>query len=180
MPVEHVGCQCSIEDPSYYKKELAEQYQADLGEGGFETFNFGPTWKENAIDHCFTNKPEAIQKYEKQHQHYSDHKLIYVDLIAKITRKTQEKIIARDMRKIRANPQYFINALKKIDWVEMASMVDEVDEMVKFYKKSIIQSLDEVAPLKERKFKPKKHCLPESVQNEKRKRDDLHRILQHL
>ena len=69
-----------FEDPTYYKKELAEQYQTDLGEGGFETIHFGPTWKDRAIDHCFINKPEAIKKHEKMHIHFSDHKLIWVEL----------------------------------------------------------------------------------------------------
>ena len=30
----------SFDDPNYYKKSLAEQYQEDLGEGGFDLINF--------------------------------------------------------------------------------------------------------------------------------------------
>ena len=48
----------------------------------------------------------------------------------------------RDMRRIRANPQYFINALLDIDWGKMANMVHDVDEMVKFYTSSIKKCLD--------------------------------------
>ena len=144
-----------FEDPSYYKKELAEQYQEDLGEGGFETINFGDTWKDRAIDHCFSNKPEAIKNYEKQHCHFSDHKLIYVELLAQAHRSNGDKIIIRDMRKIRTNPQYFINSLLSVILGEMANMVSDVDEMVKFYKKSVISCLDEVAPEGERKYKQK-------------------------
>ena len=51
-----------FEDPNYYKKALAEEYQEDLAEGGFETINFGLTWRDKtAIDHCFINRPELMK-----------------------------------------------------------------------------------------------------------------------
>ena len=37
-----------FEDPKYYKKQLAEQYQTALGEGGFDTINFGIHGKTGA------------------------------------------------------------------------------------------------------------------------------------
>ena len=44
---------CLFEDPNYYMKSLAEQYQEDLREGGFDLINFGLTWNnETAIDHA--------------------------------------------------------------------------------------------------------------------------------
>merc|ERR1712079_118717 len=106
-----------FDDPTYYKKEIAEKYQEDLGEGGFELINFGLTFKEKtAIDHAFCNKPDAVKNYGTvQTYNYSDHKLIYMELQCMAARRKQETVIARDMRKIRANPQYFVNALKKID-----------------------------------------------------------------
>ena len=42
-------------------------------------------------------------------------------------------------------------------------MVWDVDEMVNFYTKSIISSLDKTAEMKERKFKAKKYDLPDNV-----------------
>ena len=154
---------------------MAEEYKSDLGEGGFDTINFGLTWRERtAIDHCFINKPEAIENYGTVNTlHYSDHKMIYIEMLTNTARKKQESVIVRDMRKIRANPQYFKNCLRKREWVKMANMVWSVDEMVKFYTNTITESLDEVAPFVERKFKPKKYCLPMEVKNEVKKRNHL-------
>ena len=39
-----------FEEPSCYLKTISDQYQIDLGEGGFEIINFGNTWKDRAID----------------------------------------------------------------------------------------------------------------------------------
>ena len=97
-----------FEDSTYYKKQLAEQYQASLGEGGFETIDFGHTWKNRSIDHAFVNKPGAIKNHGKIKIHYSDHMLIYVDTVINFSRKTEETIISRDMRKLRANPQHLV------------------------------------------------------------------------
>ena len=62
----------------------SDQYQLDLGEGGFEIINFGVTFPKNmsSIDHGFCNKPEAIKKYATVpiDQSYSDHSMIYVEV----------------------------------------------------------------------------------------------------
>ena len=34
-----------FEDHDYYLKPISDQYQLDLGEGGFDIINFGLTWK---------------------------------------------------------------------------------------------------------------------------------------
>ena len=57
------------------------------------------------------------------------------------------------MRKIRSNPQYFVNSLMKVEWDKLANMVWDVDEMVNFFTSSIISTLDKTAPVKERKIK---------------------------
>ena len=60
-------------------KSLAEQYQEDLGEGGFDLINFGLTWNnETAIDHAFCNKPESVKNYGIiMRRHFSDHNRIH-------------------------------------------------------------------------------------------------------
>ena len=55
----------------------------------------------------------------------------------------------------------------------MAFMQD-VDEMEDFYTSTIINSLDEVAPMVWRKIKDKKHRLPKDVQEQLKIRNDLH------
>ena len=92
--------------------------------------------------------------------HNSDHHLISVDLLTNISLKHQESVIARDMRKIRANPDYLVNSLREIKWDLLANMVWDVDEMVKFWTSSIIQCVNKVADWKEYKFKLKKYQLP--------------------
>ena len=145
-----------MEDPTYYKKALAEQYQEDLAEGGFDTIHFGLTWRDKtAIDHCFTNRPDLINDYGTVNTyHYSDHKLIYVQLLTSAEKRHAESIRARDMRKLRANPQYFINALLSIEWDKLANLVWSVDEIVKFWTTSITKCVDKVAAFKNRKCKP--------------------------
>ena len=54
-----------FEEPTYYLKTISDQYQIDLGEGGFEIINFGDTWKDRAIDHTFCNKPEVVIRHGK-------------------------------------------------------------------------------------------------------------------
>ena len=105
--------------------------------------------------------------------HNSDHHLIYVELLTNLSVKEPDFWISRDMRKIRANPNYFMYALKEIDWLSMAIMVWDVDEMVKFWTSSIVRSLDKVAPLKTNKYKPKRYCLPDEVKEEVKKRNKL-------
>ena len=86
-----------FEDPTYYKKVMAEEYKSDLGEGGFDTINFGLTWRDRtAIDHCFINRPDLISDYGSvDTYHYSDHKLIYVELITSAVKRHSESIWAR-------------------------------------------------------------------------------------
>ena len=136
---EYNQSRCLFEDPNYNMKSLAEQYQEDLGEGGFDLINFGLTWNnETAIDHAFCNKPESVKNYGIM-----------------MTR-------------------HFLS----VEWDKLANMVWDVDEMVNFYTKSIISSLDKTAEMKERKFKAKKYDLPDNVNVEKRIRDALYNELQ--
>ena len=64
------------------------------------------------------------------------------------------------------------------DKLWFSTIFSDVDEMENFYTTSIKKSLDEVAPFKEKKWKPKKHCLPEEIKKEKSKRDELYNLLE--
>ena len=149
-----------------------------MGEGGFETIDFGHTWKDRNIGHAFLNRPEAIKNHGTVDIHYSDHKLIFIEIMANASRKSHETIISRDLRKLRANPQYFEHLLRGIDWAEMIKMIDDVDEMVHFYTTSVIKCLDEAAEMKEKKLKPRKFSLPKELEIEKKERDTLYNSLE--
>ena len=55
------------------------------------------------------------------------------------------------MRKIRRNPEYFVNALLKHNWDVLAFMED-VDEMEEYCTTKIVETLDSLAPKETRKF----------------------------
>ena len=92
-----------------------------------------------------------------------------------IKRKHQEEITkSRDLRKLRSNPGYFQCALANIDWAQLAIM-SEADEMANFYTSEIMNCLDKVAPLKNRKHKIQKHKLPNHVLEAIQRRKTLYK-----
>ena len=63
---------------------------------------------QSAIDHVLIKKPEMVNDYSIVDITYSDHNSIVIDLNIGVPRNQQglsRKM--RDLRKIRANPQYF-------------------------------------------------------------------------
>ena len=111
-----------LEEPTYYLKKLSEEYQMMIGECGLETLYFGITWSrtikdkivKSAVDHGFTNKPNLINSHYKTPIDYSDHDMICVVLNMNIARLRTYTITSRDMRKLRSNPNFFLNELLKI------------------------------------------------------------------
>ena len=90
-----------------------------------ELFEFGITWRriyksgkirESSLDHFFTNDPSKIISKEKINTHFSDHSAIVVDIETKLTKNKGQKIVSRDMRKLRSNPGKFVVELSKVDW----------------------------------------------------------------
>merc|ERR1712029_1155537 len=76
-------------DNTYYRKPLAEDYQALLGYCGLECIDFGITWrrffengeiKESAIDHAFSSKGSHITSFTNLEVGFSDHSAIILDL----------------------------------------------------------------------------------------------------
>ena len=125
-----------LEDPSYYLKGLAEEYQMTIGENGLETLNFGYTWQriinnivvKSAVDHAFTNRPNFIHDFYKIPIDYSDHSMICIDMNINVSRLKKHSTITRDMRKLKSNPQFFLKELSKLDWASFVNMSD-VDKM---------------------------------------------------
>ena len=170
------------EDLKYYQKKQAEKYQSLIGECGLEIISFGTTYngKKNgevinsALDHAITNKPRAINDHFKTliDSNLSDHHMISVDLNIK-TPKLQDKIIiARDFRKLRSNPAFFLKDLREVKW-EVFENMDDVDPMEEFMTKKTNDCMDISAPWKSRKIKPKKYELPKEVQSAIKVRNDL-------
>ena len=170
------------EDLKYYQKKQAEKYQSLIGECGLEIMDFGMTYNGNkngevinsALDHAITNKPRAINNYYKTliDANLSDHHMISVDLNIK-TPKLQEKIIrARDCRKLRSNPEFFLKELRNVEW-EILGNMEDVDPMEEFMTKKTNDCLDISAPWKSRKIKPKRYDMPKEVQSAIKVRNDL-------
>ena len=82
--------------------------------------------------------------------------------------KLKDQTISRDLRKLRSNPQFFLNRLSNVDWSILVNIVD-VDEMEEFWTTEINKCLDSIAPWKTRKLKKKKYCLPKIVLEEMKK-----------
>ena len=142
------------EDPMYYLKNLAEEYQSLIGECGLEIIDFGITLSRehrnrnslsSAIDNALTNKPMSIKSYHKTCIDYSDHNMISVDLDINIPKVQERYIESRDLRKLRKNPEYFLRKLATVKW-ELLSNLKDVDAMEIFWTNSIIECLDSVWP----------------------------------
>ena len=69
---------------------------------------------------------------------------------------------SRDMRKLRKNPNFFLNELSEIEWESLANMND-INGMEEFWTLQIKKCLNILAPVKIRKFKQKMYCLPKNV-----------------
>ena len=67
------------------------------------------------------------------------------------------------MRKLRKNPNLFLNELSKIEWESLANMND-INDMEEFWTSQINKCLNILAPVKTRKVKQKMFCLPKDVQ----------------
>jgi len=94
------------------------------------------------------------------------------------TPKLQDKIIiARDFRKLRSNPAFFLKDLREVKW-EVFENMEDVDPMEEFMTKKTNDCMDISAPWKSRKIKPKKYELPKEVQAAIKVRNDLRKKVQ--
>ena len=71
----------------------------------------------------------------------------------------------RDYRKLRSNPQVFLNELAKVEWESFVNMED-VDDMEQYWSTQINNCLNITAPWKTHKHKQKRYRLPKDVQDE--------------
>ena len=113
-----------MEDQTYYLRKLAKEYQLMIGECGLKILNFGCTWSRthkdgnvlmSAVDHALTNKPALINNYFMVVINHSDHNMICVDMNVRVPKPQENFITARDLRRLRNNPQFFQNKLSNIN-----------------------------------------------------------------
>ena len=97
---------------------------------------------------CFTKKSKQkfgeFKNYFKIQIDYSDHKLIYVDMKINVQKIQKNSTTARDYRKIRSNPQFFLKRLSRRNWNVLENM-KKVDDMVILRTKETNDCLDECA-----------------------------------
>ena len=98
--------------------------------------------------------------------------MICVDLNVNIAKMPRTATTLRDCRKLRSNPQFFLNELSKVEWEIFVNMED-IDDMEHFWSTQINKCLDVVAPWKSQKFKQKRYQLPKEVQVEIKKQKVL-------
>ena len=169
--------------PTFYLRAVADEYQKTISNCGLSLIDFGITWRrehkdgsvhESAIDHGLINKPVHLIEATKKEVDYSDHSLIMMEVQCGIPRNHKSQTIhARDLRKIRANPEYLQYALSNIDWTKLAQM-EEVNKMVQYWDDEICKVLDKVAPMTERKVKSKqKYELSKETYQQMRIRDEM-------
>ena len=175
-----------LEEPSYYLYNLGKEYQNLIAENGLETIHYGITRRLNqdtksAIDHAFCNKPISVQNWSKKliDPTISDHDLIDVELDVSVPKKLQNGYTTfRDYRKVRANPDFFITQLNKIDWNVMKNM-DKIDDMEAFFTEEVTKCLDVCAEWKTKKLRSKKYRLPEAHIELQSPASEFH-LLSHL
>ena len=91
-----------------------------------------------------------------------------VDIETKLTKTKGQKIVSRDMRKLRSNPGKFIEELQKIDWSFINDHQEDVavDLLEEYFTKNVIQVLDKLAEFKTRNLgKRRKKSKSEKLLN---------------
>ena len=110
---------------------------------------------------------------------FSDHSAVIIDVNTNLKKAKRIKRTTRDMRKLRANPNKFVEELRKIDWTcinsgdDRANMVD-VDDIVNYWTESVQNVLDLLAPKKSKSIgKKKKVQLPPYVKLKLQRRNEM-------
>ena len=153
-----------------------------LGKNGLELVDFGITWrrlqengviKQSALDHLLTNNINSIINNKKLDITFSDHSVILTDIATSKQQVRKQKIISRDMRKLRSNPEKFRQELSQIDWSKITEKVD-VDDMVDFWSNGTITVLNKLAPKKPRNIRKKKKVqFPPEMSEKLKKLDEM-------
>ena len=81
--------------------------------------------------------------------------MISVDLNIKTPKFQEKSITSRDVKKLRRNPDFFLNILRNVGW-EIFIDMEDVDPMEEFWTKEINKCTDIVAPWKSRKVRKKR------------------------
>ena len=75
-----------------------------------------------------------------------------VDIETKLSKNKNQKIVARDTRKLRSNPGKFVVELSKVDWSFINNHHEDIDVdlLEEYLTKSVLKVLDKLAPFKTR------------------------------
>merc|ERR1712008_605673 len=101
--------------------------------------------------------PMAVSEYHKTFidDSLSDHHMVSVDLNIKTPKFQEKSITSRDVKKLRRNPDFFLNELRNVGW-EIFIDMEDVDPMEKFWTIEINKCMDISAPWKSRKVRKKR------------------------
>ena len=88
--------------------------------------------------------------------------MICVDLFTTVPKVSKNNITSREYRKLRSNPQYFLNNLAQVEWELLVKLTD-VDDMENMWTSEINKCLDSAAPWKTRKLKSKRYSLSREI-----------------
>ena len=173
-------------EDDYYLKSIAEEYNRLRAKNGLQLISYGNTYcrihkdgkvVQSALDHALTNNLKMVKDHFKIESGISDHAIIGLQLNVGMVKQT-EKIITRDLRKVRANPTYLCRALVDVDWTVLAEMED-VDKMAQYFSSEYNKVLEKVAPLKEQRVRNKRRpaLTPQIVEKLKLRDDAKQKLL---
>ena len=149
------------DDSKYYLHNIVREYLSFQGANGLQFLRMGMTFSrtfengtevKSELDHLLTNCPDEFTEYGTIEFDSSDHKIIMAEVCFERTKPGNKKIIARDLRGVRKNPEILKNAIATQNWHDMVGMED-VNDMVESWSNKIITALDKVAPKKEKVLK---------------------------
>ena len=124
---------------------------------------------ESLLDPIFVSSREEVSHSGTSDIHYSDHKLVFCDLIVHVTKFRQKMVKIRDFKNFNLNN--FLSDLLNISWHRFYYFTD-IDEKVKFFTDNIINIFDYHAPLRTlRVSKPKAPWMTDVIKLMMRQRD---------
>ena len=144
---------------------MSNRLQEEMSSHNMKLLDYGITRRredvngkidQSALDIAATNRKERLTKYTKSDWHsWTDHSTITMTInIGMYKKKQQEFYYARQLTKIRNNPEEFKRRLGMIEWEQLANM-ENVNDCVIFYSEKVAEVIDQMAPMKKKKVKKK-------------------------
>ena len=122
------------DDDTFYLKNILKEYESILGENGLINKRLGVTFErihndgtviQSELDHLVTNCPDEIKDCGTFTSDASpDHRVIYAEIFFNKAKPEKKKIVSRDLRGIRKNPNLLREAVARQDWYQLLGMED--------------------------------------------------------